>query len=420
MKRFKVFTLSTLAAAAVSLAQVAQSTDVEVLHWWTTAGQAKAVAELKIALENQGYGWKDFAVTGGGGQNAMTVLKSRVVAGDPPTAAMMKAPLIYEWAEEGLVTDIHQVAIDEKWDELLPPMVQEIMTRDGKYIGAPVNIHRINWMRVNPKVMQDAGVEVPETWDEFFEVAEVLQANGVIPLAHGGQNWQELTLFEPVMLGVGGADFYRKVFVDFDVDAINSETMVEVLDTFKRLKAYTDKNAPGRTWNLTTAMVMRGEAAMQIMGDWVKGEFSAAGMTAPEEYLCVPAPGTGDGFVFTVDSFGMFKQKDEAELEGQQALAAAIMSHDFQRLFNLAKGSIPVRLDVDMNEFDSCAQGSSADLASSGENGTIVPSLAHRSAAGPTARGAMIDLISQFWNDDNLSSADAQAKLADAAARLSS
>lgn len=419
MKRFKVFTLGTMAAAAVSLAQVAQSTDVEVLHWWTTAGQAKAVAELKIALENQGYGWKDFAVTGGGGQNAMTVLKSRVVAGDPPTAAMMKAPLIYEWAEEGLVTDIHQVAIDEKWNELLPPMVQDIMTRDGKYIGAPVNIHRINWMWVNPKVLQDAGVEVPETWDAFFEVAEVLQANGVIPLAHGGQNWQELTLFEPVMLGVGGADFYRKVFVDFDVDAINSETMVEVLDTFKRLKAYTDKNSPGRTWNLTTAMVMRGEAAMQIMGDWVKGEFSAAGMTAPEDYLCVPAPGTGDGFVFTVDSFGMFKQKDEAELEGQQALAAAIMSHDFQRLFNLAKGSIPVRLDVDMNEFDSCAQGSSADLASSGENGTIVPSLAHRSAAGPTARGAMIDLISQFWNDDNLSSADAQAKLADAAARLS-
>ena len=420
MKRFKVFMLGTVATAIVSLAQMAQSTDVEVLHWWTTAGQAKAVGELKIALENQGYGWKDFAVTGGGGQNAMTVLKSRVVAGDPPTAAMMKAPLIYEWAEEGLVTDIHQVAIDEKWDDLLPPMVQEIMTREGKYIGAPVNIHRINWMWVNPKVMQDAGVEVPETWDEFFEVAEVLQANGIIPLAHGGQNWQELTLFEPVMLGVGGADFYRKVFVDFDVDAINSETMVAVLDTFKRLKAYTDKNSPGRTWNLTTAMVMRGEAAMQIMGDWVKGEFSAAGMTAPEDYLCVPAPGTGDGFVFTVDSFGMFKQSDEEELEGQQALAAAIMSHEFQRLFNLAKGSIPVRLDVDMNEFDSCAQGSSADLASSGDNGTIVPSLAHRSAAGPTARGAMIDLISQFWNDDNLSSTDTQKKLADAAARLAS
>ena len=136
------------------------------------------------------------------------------------------------------------------------------------------------------------------------------------------------------------------------------------------------------------------------------------------DYLCVPAPGTGDGFVFTVDSFDIFKQTDVDELKGQQALAAAIMSHDFQRLFNLAKGSIPVRLDVDMSEFDSCAQGARQTWRLPGENGTIVPSQAHRSAAGPTARGAMIDLISQFWNDDNLSSAEAREKLADAAARL--
>ncbi len=420
MKQVRMSLLGTTAALCVSLGSAAQATDVEVLHWWTSAGQAAAVGKLKDALEAQGYGWKDFAVTGGGGQNAMTVLKSRVLAGDPPTAAMMKAPLINEWAEEGLVADIQKVAENEKWDDLLPPMVQEIMTRDGDYIGAPVNIHRINWMWVNPSVMEEAGVEVPTTWDEFFDVADTLQAKGVVPLAHGGQNWQELTLFEPVMLGVAGADFYRSVFVDYDLEAINSDMMIEVLDTFKRLRNYVDKNSPGRTWNLTTAMIMRGEAAMQIMGDWVKGEFSAAGMTAPEDYLCVPAPGTGDGFVFTVDSFGMFKQRDVDALSAQQALAAAIMSQDFQREFNLAKGSIPVRLDVDMGVFDNCAQASSSDLANAGSANTVVPSLAHRNAAGPTARGEMLDLISQFWNDENMSSADVQAKIAEAAIRISS
>ena len=48
---------------------------------------------------------------------------------------------------------------------------------------------------------------MPRTWDEFNETAEKLKAKGIIPLAHGGQAWQDATVFEAVALGIGGRTF---------------------------------------------------------------------------------------------------------------------------------------------------------------------------------------------------------------------
>jgi len=83
-----------VAAASVVIAPMTQASEVEVLHWWTSGGEAKSVAYLKERLEGKGVSWKDFAVAGGGGENAMTVLKSRAVSGNPPTAAQIKGPSI--------------------------------------------------------------------------------------------------------------------------------------------------------------------------------------------------------------------------------------------------------------------------------------------------------------------------------------
>ena len=57
------------------------------------------------------------------------------------------------------------------------------------------------------------------------------------------------------------------------------------------MRGYVDDNFSGRDWNLATAMVMNGEAAFQIMGDWAKGEFFAAGKVPGEDFLCASTPG---------------------------------------------------------------------------------------------------------------------------------
>ena len=411
--------LSKLASAAAFLlaTTAAMAGDVEVLHYWTSGGEAKSVAELKKIMQAKGHVWKDFAVAGGGGDAAATVLKSRVVSGNPPAAAQIKGPAIQEWASEGVLANLDSVAKAEKWDSLLPKVVADVMKYKGSYVAVPVNVHRVNFIWANPDVLKKAGVAaMPKSFDEFFAAADKIKKAGLIAVAHGGQNWQDFTTFEDVVLGVGGPAFYHEAMVKLDPKAIGSDTMKKSFETFRRIKGYTDPAASGRDWNLATAMVMKGEAGFQFMGDWAKGEFLAAGKVPGKDFLCAAAPGTANAYTFNVDSFAMFKLKDPAAQKAQADLAAAIMGPEFQEVFNLNKGSIPVRLNMNLAKFDDCAKLSSKDFVDTAKSGGLQPSAAHSIAIKPAAEGAIKDVVSQFWNDDKISVADAMKKLASAAA----
>ena len=407
-----------LAASALALAFTsAVAGEVEVLHYWTSGGEAKSVAELKKIMQGKGHTWKDFAVAGGGGDNAATVLKSRVVSGNPPAAAQVKGPAIQEWAAEGVLANLNDVAKAEKWDSLLPKVVADVMKYKGNYVAVPVNVHRVNWVWANPEVLKKAGVAgMPKSYDEFFAAADKIKKAGLVAVAHGGQNWQDFTTFESVVLGVGGNKFYNDALVKLDPKALGSDTMKKSLETFRRIKGYTDAAAPGRDWNLATAMVMQGKAGFQFMGDWAKGEFIAAGKVPGKDFLCAAAPGTASAFTFNVDSFAMYKLKSADAQKAQADLAVAIMGPEFQEVFNLNKGSIPVRLAMKMDKFDDCAKTSAKDFVDTAKSGGLVPSVAHGMAISPAAEGAIKDAVSQFWNDDKISVADAQKKIAAAAA----
>lgn len=384
---------------------------VEVLHWWTSGGEAAAAAELKSMMEKQGHTWTDFAVSGGGGDNAMTVLKSRVNAGNPPAAAQVKGPSIQDWAELGKLANLDDVAKAEKWDSVLPSQVSNIMKYDGHYVAVPVNVHRVNWLWANPEVFKKAGAKIPSTWDEFFAAADKIKAKGFIAFAHGGQAWQDATVFEDMVLGMGGADFYKKALVELDPEALGGAQMVKILTAFKKLKNYTDAASPGREWNITTGLVINGKAAMQIMGDWAKGEFNAAGKKPGSDYVCVASPGSKDDFMFNVDSMILFKTKNAADEKATKDLAKTILQPEFQQVFNMNKGSIPVRTDLPMDSFDSCAQLSSQDFKKAAKLGTLVPSMAHEMAVSASVRGAIMDTVTNFFNSKNASAADTAAKL---------
>ncbi len=413
MKFKHLFSVSLLATSV----NAALAGEVVVLHYWTSGGEAKSVAELKNIMTSKGHTWKDFAVAGGGGDNAMTVLKSRVVSGNPPAAAQIKGPAIQEWAQEGVLANLDAVAKAEKWDSLLPKVVAEVMKHKGAYVAAPVNVHRVNWLWANPEVLKQAGVNaMPLTYDEFFAAADKIKKAGYIAVAHGGQNWQDFTTFESVVLGTGGAKFYQDAMVKLDAKALGSATMRKSLENFRKIKSYTDAAAPGRDWNLATAMVMQGKAGFQFMGDWAKGEFLAANKTPGKDFLCAAAPGTSTAYTFNVDSFAMFKLKSADAQKAQNDLAAAIMSPEFQEVFNLNKGSIPVRLNMPMAKFDDCAKLSSKDFVATAKTGSLLPSAAHGMAISPATEGAIKDVVSQFWNDDKISLETGLKRLVAAAA----
>ena len=404
--------LKPLAIAALALAATAAShaaPQVEVLHYWTSGGEAKSAAELKKIMESKGVAWKDFAVAGGGGENAMTALKARVMAGSAPTAAQIKGPSIQEWGQEGTLANIDAAAAEGKWETLLPPVVTSVMKYKGHFVAVPVNVHRVNWLYVNPAVLAKAGAKAPTSFTEFFEAADKIKKAGLVAIAHGGQPWQDATVFESVVLGVGGADFYKKSLVQLDQASLTSPTMIKAFETLARIKTYIDKDAAGRDWNLATAMVINGKAGMQFMGDWAKGEFTAAGKVPGKDFLCLAAPGTDKAFTFNIDSLAMFKVKSADDQKAQLTLANAVMSPEFQEVFNLNKGSIPVRAGVARTRFDSCATKSMDDLAASSKGNSLVPSLAHGMAVDSAKAGAIQDVIAKFMNSTMTPQAAAQA-----------
>ncbi len=404
---------AVVAAAFVSASSAFAEPQAEVLHWWTSGGEAKSVAVLQQEFAANGGTWTDMPVAGGGGDAAMTALRARVLSGNAPTAVQLKGPAIQEWYEEGALADISAVAEAEGWANVLPASIAGHMQCEGAWCAAPVNVHRVDWIWANADILTANGIAMPGTWDEFNAAAEKLQAAGIVPLAHGGQAWQDATVFEAVALGILGADGFRKAFVELDENALTSDAMVAVFDQMRTMRGYVDRNFSGRDWNLATAMVMNGEAAFQIMGDWAKGEFLAAGKAPGVDFLCASTP--GDGFLYNVDSFAMFNVDGEDKRAGQALLAKLIVGKNFQKVFNLNKGSIPARTDVALDEFDSCAHLSARDMAASSESGSLLPSYAHGMALRGAQSGAITDVVTAHFNSD-MSSADAVKMLAEAIA----
>ena len=372
---------------------------VEVLHWWTSGGEAAALNVLKDDLEAQGIGWTDMPVAGGGGEQAMTVLRARVTAGNAPTAVQGLGFDIIDWAKQGSLANLNDVAAAEGWDDVIPAALQQFAKVDGAWVSAPVNVHSTNWVWANKAVLDANGIAVPTTWEEFTAALEKLSAAGVTPIAHGGQAWQEATVFDAVAMSVLGIDGYKAAFVDLDEATLGGAGMKEAFDRMAVIRANVDDNFSGRDWNLATAMVINGEAAFQMMGDWAKGEFLNAGKVPGQDFLCFRFPGTADKVTFNADQFMMFDQGGSVSDE-HAALASAILSPSFQSAFNVVKGSVPARTDVSDEAFDACGKQGMADLAAAASSGNLIGSMAHGHANPAGVKNAIYDVVTAHFNGE--------------------
>ena len=397
----KIYTgAAVLALSTTAITSVASAQDVEVLHWWTSGGEAAALNVLREDLADGGIGWTDMPVAGGGGSDAMTVLRARVTAGDPPTAVQMLGFSIQDWAGEGALANLNALAEEQNWNDVVPAALQRFSTYEGNWVAAPVNVHSTNWVWANTALMAELGIEQPTSWDEFVAAMQTAQDAGYTALAHGGQAWQDATIFDSMVMGVGGPEFYQASMVDLDADALSGDLMVAAFDRMNTLRGFVDDNFSGRDWNLASAMVINGEALFQIMGDWAKGEFVNAGQTAGDEFQCFRVPGTEGTVTFNSDQFAMFNVEDEGDQASQIAMASAVMSPEFQIAFNVVKGSVPARTDIDPAAFDACGQLGMAQLAAAGENGTLFGSMAHGHANPPSIQNAMYDVITAHFNGE--------------------
>lgn len=401
-----------LAAASLLVADLAQADPLraEVLHFWVSGGESKAIKVIADAYNARGGEWIDNAVAGGDASRATAI--SRIQGGDAPTAMMWNiGTAIEDLAKQGMLNNVDAVADKEGWKTALPPLVVQRMTVDGHIVAVPVNIHGENWLFWNNEVLAKAGVEPPKTWDEFFAAAEKIKAAGFIPLAQGGEPWQEVMAFRAVVASEAGPDIYRKVFIDRDKAALASAEMKKAAAIFLKLKGLTDAGSPGRSWNDATNMVITGKAAFQIMGDWAKGEFSAAGQTAGKEFGCSLPPGTSKGYIIAVDVFSFPKTDKPEAIKAQELLASVLMDKKVQTDFNRVKGSVPVRLDIPPVDLDACGKLAVETLA---DEKNQLPNAAL--AMTDDMEGAVEDTVTQSWNGE---ASDPGALLADLSSAIS-
>ena len=365
----------------------------EVIHWWTSGGESAAVKALADAYRAAGGAWVDMAVALG--EQARAVAINRIVGGNPPTAAQFNTSRQFlDLVEQGMLNPLDEVAQREGWDKLLPETVLNLIRIKGHYYAVPVNIHMPAWIWISKAAFKQAGITAePKSMDELFAALDKLKAAGLVPLAHGGQSWQDNTVFTAVLANQGGRELYLKVLRDRDPQAIQSEAFRQVLLSFKRLQGYVDKGSPGRNWNDATAMLITGKAGVQIMGDWAKGEFALAGQVPGKDYGCIAGFGPAAPYIIQGDVLVFPATRKPEAVAAQKLLASVVMAPTTQVAFNMKKGSIPVRTDVDASRMDACAQQGLAimkDKARHLGNGEAYLS--------PDQNGALADVLTAYWN----------------------
>ncbi len=394
-------------STAICAAGAAQAVDLEVTHWWTSGGEAAAVSELAKAFnEKTDHDWIDGAIAGSGG-TARPIIISRILGGDPMGATQLNhGRQAEELIEAGLLLDLTDVAEANNWREVVnPPSLLDACTLDGRIYCAPVNIHSAQWLWVSHGAFEKAGVAVPSNWDEFVAAAPKLQEAGVTPLAMGQQGWQQNLAFGTLQIGIAGIEAWKEVNVNRNADFARGAEYTAVFEAAAAARELArDSNV--QDWNLATNLVITDQAGGQIMGDWAQGEFQVAGEVAGQDYSCLPGLGFNEVLDTGGDAF-YFPKQDNADVEAaQKEMAQLLVSPEVQVAFNLKKGSLPIRGDVDLSAANDCMQKGLAILA----DGAILPSGDINFSADTQTQ--VEDLMAEFWSTE-MSAADAQAQFAD-------
>jgi len=380
----------------VGLASIAQSQEAEVIHWWTSGGEKAAVSVLEEGFSGAGGQWidlpnpnPDLARTGG---------IERIYEGNPPTAMQFNTGKQFDQlVEKNKLQNLNDLAESQKWRNMLPSIIVDAITRDGNFFAAPINIHGDNWLWINKKVFTDNEISIPERFDELIAVAPALKSRGIIPLAVGAQSWQRRIIFNSVLLAEAGREVYLSVLGDNDAETIRGDAFGNAAATFRSLSEFGPETKEVDTWYQATELVMEGKAALQLTGDWAKAEFLQRGFKPGEDFECI-IPNKENGYILGGDVFVFPLMKTDDEKQAQQQLASIILTPEIQLAFNMAKGSIPVRTDIESSAMDVCARRA-MDIIQ--DQSLQVPSGPY--LVSEELNGAIDDAISEFWSNKSMS-----------------
>ncbi|MFB0537995.1 MAG: extracellular solute-binding protein [Anaerolineae bacterium] len=345
-----------------------------VASWWTAGGEAEGLNGMFdiYASKYPDVEIVNATVAGGAGYVFRPVLKTRIIAGDPPDTFQLHAGLEVEgYDPETYLEPLDDIYASEGLEEIFPADLLTLLKYKDHYWGVPVNIHRSNVLWYDKSIFEEAGLTPPTTWDEFWAVCEALKAKGIVPYVIGtAGGWEAPHVFEDVLAGTCGAEKYSGLFTG--AVPWTDSCVTEALENFKRTFDYANTDHPALSWDAAGHYLIDNKGAMMIMGDWANGWFQAEGYT---DYGWAPPPGSKGIFVGLSDSFSL--PKEAPNRDNAIAWVKVCGSKEGQEAFNPKKGSICARTDCDPALFNEYLQSAMADWASD----AIVPSMFHGAAA---------------------------------------
>jgi glucose/mannose transport system substrate-binding protein len=383
------------------------SGELEIFSWWTTGGEAAGLQALYNLYPSTCPGdvkIVNATVAGGAGFNARQVLTTRMLGGDPPGSFQvhMGHELTDTWVTTGYMEPLDGLFQTQGWAEVFPKGVLDIVSYQGKPYSVPVNIHRANVLWYNKAVFAANNLTPPTNFNEFFQVADALKAKGITPLALGDNGiWASVHLMETVLLGSLGPNDYNGLWTG--TTDWKSAKVTTALDTFSRMLSYVNTDHSSLSWDQANDLVIKGTAAMTVMGDWIEADYKAKKF---QDFGWLPTPGSSGSYQALSDTFGL--PKNAPNPEAVECWLKVVGSKEGQEAFNTLKGSICARKDCDPAKFDAYLQSAMKDW----EKDQIVPSLAHGAAASQGWVEEINDAATLFITDRDVKSF--QSRLAQA------
>lgn len=373
--------------------QAAQQGVTEVAHWWVSEGEQASIKVIRRHIEAQGLIWRETAFAGSGTNRYMDLLKQRVSAGHPPLAAQVIGYDIHEWARQGKLVILDDIAAAEEWDEVVPYGIQHLSKYQGHWVAAPINAHSTNWLWINHAQFTRLGLAAPDTWPDFISLLDKAKAAGLIPLAIGREAWEHTLLFESVAAGAGGAEVYRRAFLELDPSALDDDLLRLIFQRMSQLRGYLDPGFSRRRWDQATDLVRNGQALLQVQGSWVDGELHSHGLRPGHDYECLRFPDTQGMVLFNSDQY-MLLRDHVTDTRTRHAFVSTLMTIDLQRELNLATGAAPARVDVPREDFDTCGQQAISDLRGANMRRTLMGSIAMGNANPGPIKSAIYQVVS--------------------------
>lgn len=399
-RRLRVLALASVLSAPASAA------DLIVYHNWASPAELAALNVLRDALEARGHRWMALAIPhdANGDIDVVQLIESGTV----PNVFLQMQPEIYRVLDRsGQVLHLDDQLADNGSLAQLPQVVRDAITIDGAIVKIPAAIHADAMLYYNRAVAKAAGID-PESWtslDDMWRDFDAVRAAGYRPIALGAQLWQVGYLTHTLVASLGNPGVYEGLYGETtDPAVLYDSSLLDVFAWLRRFQQEADAEAVHRDWNMATSMVISGTALLQVQGDWMKGEWRAAGKNDVDDYGCRFVPGAAH-LPVTVDSWGLLGGVSPEMEAAERAFADVVLDAEVQARFAQAKGSTPVRLDA-RDTIDACSK-KALDALDRDDFALPTPHL----TASPGWIAAVWAVANDYWNDPAMTPADAVAAL---------